>query len=286
MRPHERWVWTELIGFDRDQPDRGVAEYLAAAGFVPDGVCLLLTCPDFVLSHRDRPDEVDLPPDFCARNAHERNPLRRRQTWTNWDLKALIRGLHDRGIQVYLTVFTWSSRFRHAWLRDHPEVGPVVRDAGWSASVNALARLSDGRYLEDLWIEKLTEVLEDYGFNGWHGADGFGPLGGPIYRLCVSDDMVGQFAESGAAPLPPEVTGSCGHDLEKLEARAAWIWRHAREAWIAFYAERWARFWRKTVAALHARGKRAVINSAWGREPFESLYRYGIDYRRIAKTGV
>jgi len=286
VRPHERWVWTELIGFDREQPDRGVAEYLEAAGFVPAGICLLLTCPSFVLAHQDQPEEVELPPDFCARNAHDRNPLQRRQAWTNWDLKALIRALHDHGIQVYLTVFTWSGRFREAWLNDHPEAGLVVRDAGWAAAVNVLARLADGSYVEDLWAERLTAVLEDYGFDGWHEADGFGPLGGPIYRLCVSDDTVAQFLELRGVRLPPHVAGSCGHDLEKLERRAAWLWRHAREEWIAFYAERWGRFWHKTVAALHARGKRAVVNSAWGREPFESLYRYGVDYRRIAQSGV
>lgn len=40
------------------------------------------------------------------------------------------------------------------------------------------------------------------------------------------------------------------------------------------------------VTALHGAGRKAVINSAWGRAPFESLYRYGIDYQRIAATGV
>ena len=288
MRPHERWIWTELIGFDSDQLDQGVAEYLGAAGFVPDAVCLLMTSPDFALSHQDWPGEVELPPDFCSRDGHERNPLRRRQVWTNRQLQGLIEGLHARGVQVHLTMFTrfYGNRFHHEWLSDHPEVCLVFRDVGWSASMNVLARLSDGRYLEDVWIAKLAEVMAYYGFDGWHGADGFGPLNGPIYRVCMSDDMVRQFAETGAAELPETVTCDCEHDTDKLERRAAWLWRHAREAWIAFYAERWARFWQKATGALHAAGKRAVINSAWGREPFESLYRYGIDYRRIAGTGV
>jgi len=43
MRNHERWIWTELIGFDSDQPDQGVAEYLETTGFVPDCICLLIT---------------------------------------------------------------------------------------------------------------------------------------------------------------------------------------------------------------------------------------------------
>ena len=154
MRPHERWIWTELIGFDSEQPDQGVAEYLETTGFVPDCICLLITSPDFALSHEDWPGEVDLPPDFCSRDGHDHNPQRSRQVWTNRQLRSLIDGLH------------------------------------------------------------------------------------------------------------------------------------AREEWIEFYAERWAGFWRKAMAAIHAAGKKAVINSAWGRAPFESLYRYGVDYRRIAEAGV
>ncbi len=40
------------------------------------------------------------------------------------------------------------------------------------------------------------------------------------------------------------------------------------------------------VDALHGAGKKAVVNSAWGRAPFEARYRYGVDYKRIAETGV
>ena len=59
-----------------------------------------------------------------------------------------------------------------------------------------------------------------------------------------------------------------------------------RHEWIEFHAERWAGFWAKALDALHGAGKRAFINSAWGRAPWEALYRYGIDYRRIVAAGV
>jgi hypothetical protein len=288
LRPHERWIWTELIGFDNRLPDRGVAEYLETTGFVPDAICLLITSPDFILSHENHEGEVELPPDFCSRDGHEHNRLRSRQVWTNHQLRNLIAGLHEAGVSVYLTVFTrfYGDRFHHEWVSDHREVCMVFRDLGWSSAINCLSRLTDGSYFEDYWIRKLGEVLEYYGFDGWHGADGYGPLSGPIYRVSVADDMVDQFAEHSGVELPEAVTQRCDDAPEKLELRAEWIWRHVRHEWIEFYADRWAGFWRKVVDALHAAGKKAVINSAWGRAPFESLYRYGVDYRRIADTGV
>lgn len=288
LRPHERWIWTELIGFDANRSDLGVSEYLDTAGFTPDAICLLLTSPDFVLAHEDAAEEIVLPEDVCSRDGHEFNPQRERQAWTNRQLQGLIAGLQQRGIEVYLTVFTrfYGNRFHHEWLSDHPEACKVFRRHGWAASLNCLARLSDGSYFEDYFIPKLVQTLDYYGFDGWHGADGWGPLNGPIYEVDLSDDMVGQFAETVEIPLPEEVTRECGHDTDLLEARARWLWRNARREWIGFYADRWAAFWAKALDALHAAGKRAMINSAWGRAPWEALYRYGIDYRRIVEAGV
>lgn len=286
-RAHERWIWTELIGFDNEQPDMGVGAYVDAAGFTPDGICLLLTSVDFVLSHPG-PGEFVLAPDFCARNGHDRNPHRERQEWTSGQLRELIAGLHARGTQAFLTVFTrfYGNKYHEEWLGDHPETFQVFRGAGRAHSVNCLSRLSDGTYFEDYFVPKLVETLRDYGFDGWHGADGWGPLSGPIYRTSIGDDMVGQFAERSDLALPEVVTRRCDEDVEALEARIEWIWRNARHEWIEFWAGRWEQFWAKALSALHAEGKRAFINSAWGRAPWESLYRYGVDERRIAAAGV
>ena len=98
--------------------------------------------------------------------------------------------------------------------------------------------------------------------------------------------MIDQFAATLGLQLPEVVTQRCVFDVPKLTARADWILKNKRAEWSEFYALRWARFWKTMVTALHGAGKKAVINSAWGRAPFESLYRYGIDYQRIAATGV
>ncbi|MEN6301774.1 MAG: hypothetical protein ABFD96_03575, partial [Armatimonadia bacterium] len=310
MRPHERWIWVELIGFDVEQPDYGVAEYLDTAGFTPDVICLLLTSPDFVLSHEDHAGEVELPPDYCSRDGHEFGRHRQRQKWTNRQLQGLVRGLQERGVKVFLTVFTawYRDKFHQEWLGQHQEVFMVFRSLGVGYALNCLARLKDGTYFQDYWAQKLVQTLKYYGFDGWQGADGWGPLNGPIWEVDFSDDMVGQFAAfcgagactppavihdhqsgGGQAPalqLPEAVTQQCGYEVEKLQARAEWIWRNARSEWIAFWSDRWAGFWQTVLAALHAEGKQAVINSAWGRAPFEALYRYGVDYQKIAAAGV
>lgn len=287
-RAHQRWIWTELIGFDNSREDMGVGEYIDLAGFTPDGFCLMLTSVDFILSHDGLQPNMVLPPDFCARDGHDRNPHRERQEWTSGQLRELIAQLHARGVKAYVSVFTrfYGNKYHHEWLSDHPEALRVYRDGGRMNAVNPLARLSDGSYFEDYFVRKLVEVICDYGFDGWHGADGWGPLGGPIYRVSLSDDMVAQFAEATGLRLPDQVTRPSDENEQRLEARIDWLWRNARREWIGFWADRWAQFWTKALDALHAADKTAFINSAWGRAPWESLYRYGIDERRIAAAGV
>lgn len=287
-RTCERWIWTELIGFDNTQDDCGVGEYLQNAGFVPDTICLLMTSVDFVLSFKDRGEDYTLPPDFCARDGHEFNQVRERQEWTGAQLKRLIDELHSREIDVFLTVFTsfYGDRFHHEWLSDHREVLRVQRGHGQVNALNPLSRLDDGSYFQEYFFSQLVRVMKAYGFDGWHGADGWGPLNGPLWDVPMSDDMVGQFAEWLDEDLPGVIADPCGHDVDLLEARAEALWREYRHEWIDFFADRWTDFWTRGLDSLHAAGKQAVINSAWGRAPWESLYRYGIDYRKIVDAGV
>ena len=285
---YERWIWTELIGFDNLQRDFGVGEYLETTGFVPDAICLLMSSVDFVLLHKDIDRETPLPMDFCSREGHERNQVRERQVWTNHQLRRFIEALHRHDIDVYLTVFTqyFGDRHHREWASDHPEVRSLYWRTGHREGINSLKRLKDGGYYEDFFAGKLLEAMDDYGFDGWHGADGYGPLSGAIYDVDFSDDMVDQFIENRGIDVPEWFHEASDDDSERLGRRARWIWRNRRRDWIEFYVDRWTRFWEKMVGCLHGAGKKAVINSAWGRAPFESLYRYGIDYRKIADTGV
>lgn len=286
--PQERWIWTELIAFDNEREDLGVDHYLQLTGFAPKAVCLLLGSPDFVLTHPGMEKEVDLPAEYCSRDGHEFNRERSRQQWTNFQLRSLVAELHKRGVEAYVSMFAkyYRDKTHREWISDHREVLQVWKDHGMIWSLNCLARTNDGAYFEDYFARKMVETVKDYGFDGWHGADGFGPLSGSIFLGSFSDDMIGQFVTTMKLDLPEIVTRQCGHDVSKLKPRGDWILRHKRAEWIEFHAQRWARFWSTMVTALHGANKKAVINSGWGRAPFEALYRYGIDYQRIAKTGV
>ncbi|QDU82224.1 hypothetical protein Pla110_39790 [Polystyrenella longa] len=288
LRPHERWIWTELIAFDNQQPDSGVGEYLEKTGFAPKVICLMISSPDIILSHGGMETEEQLAKEYTSRDGHDFNPERQRQDWTNYQLRFLIEQLHERKIEVYLSVFAkyYRTREHREWIADHHEVLHVRQKSGYAWALNCLARLDDGSYFEDYFIKKLVETLNDYGFDGWHGADGWGPLSGPIHEVSFSDDMIAQFAEYSEYNLPQVVTQECVYDVSKLIARAEWILKNRRAEWSEFYADRWTTFWGKVVTALHATDKKAAINSAWGRAPFEALYRYGIDYQKIAATGV
>ena len=288
LRSHERWIWTELIAFDNEQPDLGVGQYLETTGFTPTAICILIGSPDFMLSHTDMETEVNLPAEFCSRDGHEFNQERSRQAWTNHQVRALNRELHKRGVESYLSVFTKYTRdpTHREWITDHLEVLQVHKSSGFVWAPNPLARLKDGTYFEEVFARKTVKTLQDYEFDGWHGADGWGPLSRPVHQVSFSDDMIDQFADMPGVALPDVVTQECVYDVPKLEARAEFILRNRRAEWSAFYAQRWARFWTTMVTALHDAGKKATINSAWGRAPFEAYYRYGVDYQRIAATGV
>ena len=92
----------------------------------------------------------------------------------------------------------------------------------------------------------LSAFIGDLGFDGFHGADGYAP---PRYLM-----------------------PSCA-DADRA--------RLARER-----AERYAANWRTLAAALKAKGRKVWINTCWTLDPFEALYRYGVDYRLLAKTGI
>lgn len=286
--PLERWIWVELIGFDHTAPDYGVADCLAAAGFTPNAVCLLVSSPDFVLQHEGLETERALPPAICSREGHTHNRQRSRQVWTNHQVRGLVAALQAAGVSVHLSFFVtyFSDRHHREWASDHLELLSLYNHADVRGGLNVLKRFADGAWFEDLFIDRVTTAVVDYGFDGWHGPDGQGPLSGPIYNLEFSDDLLDQFEQDRGIRLPAEVWDAGETTAAGRRPRADHLWRHHRRDWITFWADRWARFWGKMTARLHSLGKQAVMNSAWTRAPWEALYRYGVDYRKFAAAGV
>ena len=124
MQKGEVMIWMQLLGFDRDDPDRGAARYLEQVGFTPDGIVALLYHPDFVHLHRGMDTEYRLFDDNAAYYGIPRNAERERQPWTNYDLRTLARALHARGVPLYASLMgaVNHSAFHTEWIEAHPEI--------------------------------------------------------------------------------------------------------------------------------------------------------------------
>ncbi len=279
----EKFTWIELTGFDREAQDWGVGDFLSRAGFRPTGVSLLLYWVGFVFSHRGLDRERKLSPAEDSYGGHPYAPERPRQPWTNWELKGLIDELHKYGIKVYLSYFNMCSFedddgkivVHEDFLQWEDGLNDKNRQGKNVGALGMLKRLPDGRYFEDLLMEKTVTAMVDYGFDGLQISDGISSPRVALEQGDYSADMLDQFTAYTGLTLPKD-DGNIGD----------WIWKNHRLEWIYFHTARWNTFYRKFMDALHAVGKEAIFNSAWTRDPFEAMYRYGVDYRLVAKTGV
>lgn len=209
-------LWVELIGFDNTLSDFGVEKYLARMEHKPDAVSLLFDNDRLFLAHDAKENDFVLPSDCCAYGSRPYNVERRLQSWKSSQLKGLVKALQERGVKVFASFFN--------------RVGALPTDEANMASISS----------------KLTEFLVDYGFDGFHSADGFAP---PRYLLpsCTDTDRV----------------------------------RIARET-----AKRYADNIAMLVRTLKEKNLEVWANTCWTLDPYEALYRYGVDYRLLAKTGL
>ncbi|BBH20515.1 hypothetical protein Back11_18600 [Paenibacillus baekrokdamisoli] len=293
-RPYEKWIWIELIGFDHTESDFGVKAYLDNIGFIPQGISLLMFSPDFVHAHEGMERENVLPMEVCSYGARPYGKERNRQAWTNYQLRGLVVELQKHGIEIYCSFFNLfhfhvegeDSLRQSKWCAAHPELYEMRKRGEALPVINPLRRFKDGSYYEDLLIHDLMIILQDYNFDGYHGADGYTSPRLSLAEGDYSDDMVDQFIHYSEVELGNGVALVCDGDPIAMVQRGEWIWHNKRTEWIHFYAHRWGEQWKKMMSALHKMGKKGVVNSAWTRDPFEALYRYGVDYKLLAAAGV
>lgn len=278
----ERWMWIELIGFDRDQRDYGVQALCERAGFTPQAVTLLLSDPEFVHGHTGRLTQV-LGHGVCSYGGHPYNEERQRQDWSARDLRGLVRTLQKKNISVYFCHFDTPVG---GWLAAHQELRVLTRKAEWMTFISPYKRLADGRPYRDLYLPQLARVVTDYGFDGFHAGDGLAHPRLPIYEGDFSADTVSQYLTWSGDSLPSRFAKEDEHAPEVIQSRAAWIWRERRLSWIQFHSERTTGFWTDAAEMLQGLGKKLVFNSCWTRDPFEALYRYGVDYAALHRGGV
>ena len=287
-----QYHWVELIGFDNTARDYGVAGYLSRLPVRPKAVSLLLTDPEIVHSHHGLAEDFAIGDQQCSYCARPWNEERRRQSWTAWQLRALVSELRRNGVAAYPSFFdvsmspnsSYLRRFNACrrpgfWIDSHPEVFCQDRTGRrHDGVVCIIKRLSDGSSYADFFIPRLVTFLKDYGFAGWHACDGYGHPRLPVSQGDFSDDVVAQFMQAN-----PEIALP---DKLDLSERADWILRNARLAWCRFYAQRNAEFIARAAKALKAEGLPIWLNTCWTCDPFEALYRYGEDYRLLVKAGI
>lgn len=279
-------IWMQLLGFDRDEKDKGVEALLTRTGFVPNSVCGLLYHPDFVHLHRGMDHEYTLFQDNCAYLGAPGNRERKRQDWTNYDLRTLVQELKKQGIAFYASIFGsyLKDKFHQEWLSDHPELLSCRRNG--RGSLMCLKRFRDGTYYEDFFAQKLVQTLVDYDMAGVHLADSFCPTS-LLYLSDYSADMVEQFFAYLGEALPQALADTMGDDeTAAVNARADYIWENQREQWIRFYQWRWAGFFKKICAAVHRVGKKVWVLGVYCTDPFETNYTYGFDCKAVLDAGV
>ncbi len=278
------FTWTQLLGFEKNDSDRGVKRFLEQTGFVPDGVYALVHHADFVHQYRGMEEEYILPPDNCAYFGIPFNAERERQEWTNHDVRALATGLKEAGSGLYFTLFahTLDSRFHNEWVEDHPEIKAHAR-GGVRMYHCLLKHFADGSLYEDFFIDKTCEVLKDYNMKGIHIADWFWTV-----RMCHADfscDLVSQFTDATGITLPSSIN-TASDDAVHEDARADYIWANLRKEWILFINKRWAQFYKKLCDRVHAIGCEVSVLGMYCTDPFETRYCLGIDLNMLSEAGV
>ena len=273
-------VWIELIGFDNTSPDYGVDDLLTKMGFVPDMISLHVTSIAFALKHEGMDHEYYLPKYACSYYGHDGNDDRKRQNWTNYEMKALVNTLQSRGIKVFASLFDFDpiekdpnvKHFVHA----HPELCACIDDGARTNFIHMINDFDDGTEFKDHFIPKLKKFITDFELDGIQIADG---LSSPRLSLQFgdySDTTINKFTKEYSITLP--------HFDDRKEL-ARYIFLTYRKQWIEYYRKHWSDFMDCVIKAIHEVGAEADFNSAWTRGPIEALYRYGADYKSFVDSG-
>ena len=100
----KNWYWIELIGFDREADDYGVGHFFEVTSGNIEGITFLFSNIDFVNLH-DGITGKTLRPCDCSYGATLYSEERKRQPWTDVQLKGLVDELHKKGVKVTFSFF-------------------------------------------------------------------------------------------------------------------------------------------------------------------------------------
>ena len=291
----EKNYWIELIGFDRDDIEGSVKNFIDKQPNRIERISLLFFDIDFVNDHKGMKQEYYLKRMECSYNGHKYNNERELQRWTNFQVRQLINTFHKYNVEVFFSLFNMAVGVGEdgeitstSTAINYPEVMEFSSKsyAVCPGSVNVLKRFASGEYFEDFFVKNLKTTVMDYGFDGVQIADGISSGRLRIVNGDFSDDMVEQFVSMTRIELPQNLKLKTTDNKKGHIERYEYIINNLRYEWTEFCAKRFGILFRKIVSALHSVGKKCYFNNTWTCSPFDSYYRYGVDYREIAKSGI
>lgn len=303
MEERELGLWTPLIGFDVTKEDRGAKEYLDNIGMKVNSIGLFVYNADIINYHEEgMPKEKKFPADYCNYYGSPWNDLRMRQDWTNYDLRILSTELKKHGVETYMSVmgnhlsperdddFTpqigmFGYPVKQDFVMEHRELAlESTKERGY---IHLLKRFKDGTSFGDYFIKKALACISDYNMTGLHLADAIFPHSIQVQHGDFSDDLFGRFVEHTHIQPPQELMYSLRDERSPgVGARAAYVWGQHREKYLNFLADEWELFFTKLCKTFHEHGKKVMVNNAWTMAPFESFYRFAVDYKALERAGV
>lgn len=272
-------ICVDLRCFNNEADDYGVKDYIELLGFIPGKICFLNFQPMFLMEF-EQVDEREMDPMCIGQNG---TPCA--QKWTLKQLHGLINEIKNNHIQVLIGVLAntispvWKNTNYH-W--EWNEILQKTRDDKllWGNSINILKRFKDGRYFEDVLIEKLMQVIEAFGFQGYVAGDGMLGLRGPRETLCDTDfskDMVDQFTDyAGLERIM----------ISDYNLRADYIVEHLYDLWVKFWVWRWSVHVSKLSSRLIPKKLTFLAIDAWSRNPESLIVNFGINYRILYQLGL
>ena len=284
IKGYEQNYWIDLIGFDVNNKEQTLIDFIEKNRGRIDSLYLhIVGGPDFVAYNKGMDHEYNLSSGIasCFPHSNERD----RQVWTNYDLRDFIAICHKHNVKVYFT-FSGVRNSDQNWeclATEYPNLLLYsTRIAQNFVTYHFAKRLPDGTYLEDLLYDKLKKLFIDYDFDGVQLSDMVTFTQAKLVEGDYTDDLVEQFVSRTGIKLPFKITGTT---IKEQQARCRYILSNLRYEWSCFIADRYGEFIAKMIKATHEVGKKTTLVNSWTCSPFESFYRFGIDYRKYINAG-
>ena len=282
----EKLYWIELCAFDKDKKDFGIENMLQHIPQRVDGFVILFANVQFYHAFVNTGKEYNLTLNDCIYGGAGRFAGREDLLWTNFQLKEFVGKVHSFGLKVYATVFDFVGGDKEdKLLKDNNTIYQYSSDGVKNPIVDLTASLLDGSSYAVALGQKVSEVIEFYGFDGAHFGDGISSRRLPLQVTCYSPERLKEFAcfvnDANKSKQILKIANEEVKGKKEYRKRSDKIWNEYREEWVEFCCKKWENSFSCLVDIISKTGKKILMNGAWLRDTFESKYRYGMDLQTL-----